>query len=146
MFVEEKKELILKKLKEQGLRITNQRKLIIDAILENEYSCCKEIYCQVCEVDSSIGIATVYRMIKVLEDIGAIDRRNMYRVCFNENCNKADRCIVQFDDNSQVRLSSEEWNKIVKAGLQSFGYLNNKNVELIEIIECNKNASVSVQN
>ena len=97
-------------------------------------------------MDSSIGIATVYRMIKVLEDIGAIDRRNMYRVCFNENCNKADRCIVQFDDNSQVRLSSEEWNKIVKAGLQSFGYLNNKNVELIEIIECNKNASVSVQN
>lgn len=143
--MEDKKELILKKLKERGLRITNQRKLIIDAILENEYSCCKEIYCQVCAVDSSIGIATVYRMIKVLEDIGAIDRKNMYRVCFNEGCNKSDRCIVQFDDNSQVRLSSEEWNKIVRAGLQTFGYLDNKNVKLIEIIECNRNSSLAVQ-
>ena len=69
----------------------------------------------------------------------------MYRVCFNEYCSKEDRCIVQFDDNSQVRLSSEEWNKIVKAGLQSFGYLDNKNVELIEIMECGRNASVSIQ-
>lgn len=140
----DKKEMILKKLKEKGLRITKQRKLIIDAILENEYSCCKEIYCQVSAVDSSIGIATVYRMIKVLEDIGAIDRRNMYRVCFHENCNQPERCIVQFDDNSQVRLSSEEWNKIVKAGLQTFGYLENKNVELIEIMECGRNAALAV--
>ncbi len=142
----DKKEIILKKLKEKGLRITKQRKLIIDAILENEYSCCKEIYCQVCAVDSSVGIATVYRMIKVLEDIGAIDRRNMYRVCFHENCNQADKCVVQFDDNSQVRLSSEEWNRIVKAGLRTFGYLENKNVELIEIMECDRNASLTVQN
>ncbi|MDD6656350.1 MAG: transcriptional repressor [Lachnospiraceae bacterium] len=89
--MEEKKELIIKKLKEQGLRITKQRKLIIDAILESEYNCCKEIYCQVCAVDSSIGIATVYRMIRVLEDIGAIDRKNMYRVSFHENCNKDGR-------------------------------------------------------
>ena len=77
----DQKELILYRLKEKGLRVTNQRKLIIDAILQNEYSCCKEIYGQVCAVDSSIGIATVYRMIKVLEDIGAIDRRNLYKVC-----------------------------------------------------------------
>ena len=78
------REMILHRLKESGLRITNQRKLILDAILQNEYSCCKEIYSQVCSVDPSVGMATVYRMIKVLEDIGAIDRRNMYRICFEE--------------------------------------------------------------
>ena len=80
----EQKELILHRLKENGLRLTSQRKLIIDAVLQNECSCCKEIYSQVYGIDSSIGIATVYRMIKVLEDIGAINRKNMYRICIEE--------------------------------------------------------------
>lgn len=80
----DQRELILHRLKESGLRLTNQRKLIIDAILQNEYSCCKEIYGQVKVVDSTVGIATVYRMIKVLEDIGAINRKNMYRICIEE--------------------------------------------------------------
>lgn len=30
--------------------------------------------------DHSIGIATVYRMVNKLEEIGAISRRNMYKV------------------------------------------------------------------
>lgn len=80
----DQKELILHRLKESGLRLTNQRKLIIDAILQNEYSCCKEIYSQIYASNPSIGIATVYRMIRVLEDIGAINRKNMYRICIEE--------------------------------------------------------------
>lgn len=135
--VTEQKEYILAKLRERGLRITNQRKLIIDCILENEFSCCKEIYCQVCKIDPSIGIATVYRMINTLEDVGAINRKNMYHVCFEEEPTKVHSCMVQFDDNTKVNLSPEEWNRIVKAGLKMCGYLDNRNVELIEMRECN---------
>lgn len=80
----DQKELILHRLKESGLRLTNQRRLIIDVILQNEHSCCKEIYGQVYAANPSIGIATVYRMINVLEDIGAINRKNMYRICIEE--------------------------------------------------------------
>ena len=74
------KEYILEQLRKKGLRITSQRKLIIDIILKNECSCCKEIYYEAMKSDSSIGIATVYRMVKTLEEVGAIDRRNMYRI------------------------------------------------------------------
>lgn len=73
-------EMILGRLRERGYRITKQRKLIISTILENDCSCCKEIYYQVREKDQSVGIATVYRMIKTLEEAGVIDRRNMYRI------------------------------------------------------------------
>ncbi len=73
-------EMIISRLKEQGFRITRQRKLIISAILEHDCSCCKEIYYQVREKDPTVGIATVYRMIKTLEEAGVIDRRNMYRI------------------------------------------------------------------
>lgn len=139
----EQKEYILAKLRERGLRITNQRKLIIDCILKNEFSCCKEIYCQVSKIDPSIGIATVYRMVNVLEDVGAINRKNMYHVCFEEEPTKVHSCMVQFDDQTKVNLSSEEWNRIVKAGLKSCGYLDNRNVELIEMRECGDIAGIA---
>ena len=77
---ESKKEFILKKLKENGCRITKQRIELLDIILENECSSCKEIYYKALKKDPKIGTATVYRMVNILEDVGAIDRKNMYRV------------------------------------------------------------------
>ena len=38
------KEKILETLREKGFRITKQRKTLIDIILENECSSCKEIF------------------------------------------------------------------------------------------------------
>ena len=57
-----------------------QRMLILDIILEGDFSCCKEIYYRAMEQDSKIGTATVYRMINTLEEIGVISRKNMYKV------------------------------------------------------------------
>ncbi|MBR1693574.1 MAG: transcriptional repressor [Lachnospiraceae bacterium] len=74
------REEIITRLKEKGLRITKQRLTLIDVILENECSCCKEIYYKAARVDEGIGAATVYRMINTLEEIGVINRKNMYKV------------------------------------------------------------------
>lgn len=60
------REEILERLREQGCRITKQRQLLLDIILQEEYSCCKEIYYKAAKQDSSIGIATVYRMINYI--------------------------------------------------------------------------------
>ena len=75
-----KKEQIIEKLKENGCRITKQRKMLIDIILENECSSCKEIFYKASQADEKIGVATVYRMINALEEIGAINRKNMYKL------------------------------------------------------------------
>ena len=72
--VKMQREMILQRLKEQGCRITKQRLALIDIILENECSSCKEIYYKAVRMDEKIGIATVYRMINMLEEIGAISR------------------------------------------------------------------------
>ena len=77
---EMKKEQIVEMLKSRHCRITRQRLMLLDIILEEECACCKEIYYQVREKDHTVGIATVYRMIKTLEEAGVIDRRNMYRI------------------------------------------------------------------
>lgn len=68
-------EMILGRLRERGYRITKQRKLIISTILENDCSCCKEIYYQVREKDQTVGIATVYRMIKTLEEPESLSQK-----------------------------------------------------------------------
>jgi len=80
MSAEDKKGYIIQELKKRGCRITSQRRLLIDVILQDECSCCKEIYYRASKKDPSIGMATVYRMVKTLEDAGLIQRKNMYRI------------------------------------------------------------------
>ena len=76
----EQKQIIINRLKEGGCRITKQRLMLLDIILEDECSSCKEIYYRATKKDPTIGTATVYRMINTLEEIGAISRKNMYKV------------------------------------------------------------------
>lgn len=74
------KELVIQKLRENGFRITKQRLILLDIILEGDCFSCKEIYYRAVKRDSGIGTATVYRMINTLEDIGVINRRGIYEI------------------------------------------------------------------
>ena len=74
------KEVIIQKMKDSGCRITKQRMILLDIILEEDCSCCKVIYFKASKKDSKIGVATVYRMINSLEEIGVISRKNMFKV------------------------------------------------------------------
>lgn len=73
------KETIIRKLRDNGCRITEQRNMILDVILESRCSSCKEIYVQVEKLDRNIGIATVYRLVKELENIGVLSREIVYK-------------------------------------------------------------------
>ena len=84
MSVQEKKSYILQELRKNGCRITNQRQLLIDIILQDECCCCKEINYQAIKKDPTIGMATVYRMVKTLEETGLIKRKNLYRIQVEE--------------------------------------------------------------
>ena len=81
-----KKDQIIEKLKEKGCRITKQRLMLIDIILENDCSSCKEIFYKASRADHRIGVATVYRMINALEDIGdKVVREGMRRCGYLKN-------------------------------------------------------------
>ena len=73
------REMILRKLKEGGYRITKQRIAVIDIILENDCGSCKEILYKTSKINKKIGTATVYRTLNMLEEIGAINSRNLYK-------------------------------------------------------------------
>lgn len=102
-----RKEQIVEKLKENGCRITKQRRMLIDIILENDCSSCKEIFYKASRADEKIGVATVYRMINALEEIGAISRKNMYKVECPEECRQEGGCIITLDDDNVSSDRSE---------------------------------------
>ena len=133
------KELVLQRLKENGCRITKQRKILLDIILQEECASCKEIYYKAAALDSSIGAATVYRMINLLEEIGAISRKNMYRISCGMNCDKEDTCIIELDDESVCRLSSGEWYNVISEGLRCCGYVDEQKVSSVIVEPCELN-------
>ena len=116
------KEDILTRLKENGLRLTEQRKLIVDIIANEEYSCCKEIYILAHKKDESIGVATVYRMISVLEEIGAISRKSIQKTnCNGRCCDMKSGCTVVTEDSKQIMLTEDELQEALKYIMEKKG-------------------------
>ena len=131
------KDRILEKLRERGLRITKQRLTIIDIILENDCSCCKEIYYKASKMDSGIGTATVYRMVNTLEEIGAISRKNMYKIGYSNSCSLEDACQIVLDDETVYYLTAKDWNAVIQEGLRQYGYLDgDQNIVSVTVKEC----------
>lgn len=79
MAMNSEKDQVIMQLKRNGCRITKQRKILLDIILESRCSSCKEIYIQASRIDNRIGMSTVYRMVKELEEIGVLSREIRYR-------------------------------------------------------------------
>ena len=74
----DQKEMIISELQKNGKRITDQRRILLDVILEGKWSSCKEIYYMASKRDPSIGLATVYRMVAVLEEMGFLRKGYRY--------------------------------------------------------------------
>lgn len=133
---EMQKEMVIKKLKDQGCRITKQRLILLDIILKEDCSCCKEIYYQASKIDSNIGTATVYRMVNSLEEIGAISRKNMYKIACGSECEVEHACTIELDDNTVHQLSAKKWNKIILEGLKACGYIETQHLKNVEVQPC----------
>lgn len=133
-----KKEKIVELLKERGCRITKQRLMLLDIILEEECSCCKEIHYKAVKKDKNIGTATVYRMINILEEIGAISRKNMYKISCGETClEKAEGAYsVELSDQTVCHLSEKKWHRVLQEGLRACGYIKQQEITRITMRPC----------
>ncbi len=133
--MEQKKEILIEKLKEQGMRITKQRLMLLDIILEEDCSSCKEIYYRATKLDPNIGTATVYRMINTLEEIGAINRKNMYRVTYTiGDVEKEEDYRIELEDDTVIQLSASKWKQILQSGLEACGYTTTESVRSVSAV------------
>ena len=130
------REIVIERLKEMGCRITKQRLILLDIILSKDCSCCKEIFYEATKKDKGIGQSTVYRMVSLLEEVGAINRKNMYRISRGVECEKEEICQVELDDDSVCRLSPKEWKEVIVAGMKKCGYIRNQKIVSVNIVPC----------
>lgn len=77
--IEMRLEQYLNRLREQGFRLTNQRRLIIEALLSNlgEHLNARELLALVQEKDHTIGFATVYRTLELLVDMDLLNQMSL---------------------------------------------------------------------
>ena len=73
-----------------------------------------------------------YRINK-LEEIGAINRRNMYKVACDPDCDLQNACTVELDDDTIKHLSAKNWNAVIQAGLKACGYVEDQKVRNITV-------------
>ena len=107
--------VIVDRLRREGCRITKQRKIIL--------------YFLASKKDPNIGMATIYRMINLLEEIGALKRKSAYRLCDEQA--GVPICCVQLDDQTNIRLDNEKLCKIIEKGMESCGYLQSRRVSKV---------------
>ena len=136
MIINMQKDIIVQKMKDRGCRITKQRLMLLDIILEGNCSNCKEIFYKASKRDKNIGAATVYRMINTLEDVGAINRRNMYRIACGEECGVEKACQVELDDGYKIELAANAWNEVIREGLKKCGYIDSQKIQSVVIVPC----------
>jgi len=136
------KDIVIQRLKEKGCRITKQRLMLLDIILEEECSCAKEIYYKAVEKDPAIGAATIYRMVNTLEEIGAISRKNMYRIACGETCGNTNchNCVIELEDDTVLEISSAMLNSIIRQGLETLGYTQGQKVKCVVSNPCDSSS------
>lgn len=72
-------DFIKEKFKKSGYKLTNQRKAVIEVLIENEHQflSAEDIFIKSKEKCSQTDLSTIYRNLDVLENIGIIHRTNM---------------------------------------------------------------------
>ncbi|MDI9567629.1 MAG: Fur family transcriptional regulator [Bacillota bacterium] len=88
-------------LREQDLRLTPQRQAVMEILLSNigEHLNAEEIFKAAREKYPELGLATVYRTLELLVDIGVVNK-----IQFNEDCSRYEYNPADGDKHSHHHL------------------------------------------
>lgn len=141
-------EVFEKYLEKLGLRQTRQRKIILDAVLSSpRHVDAETISKEAKKIDKSIGLATVYRSLKMMTDANILIERhfNEQKACFefyDEEihhdhliCNQCGEIIEFF--NEEIERKQEEVTKSL--GFQLTGHKMELFADCINKANCKRN-------
>jgi Fur family ferric uptake transcriptional regulator len=99
-------------LKETGFKITPQRRAIVDILLKNksEHLSSEEIYDLVRVDCPEIGLATVYRTMQLLDEVGVISKLNL-----DDGCIRYEISLNSKDCHNHHHLICKNCGKIMEA-------------------------------
>lgn len=104
------KERLKINLKEKGYKLTPQRRAVVDIIIDNEgnHLTVEELYDEVKKECPEIGLATVYRTVQLLEELGVI-----CKISLNDGYNRYE-LVHENEPHQHHHLICTECGKIIE--------------------------------
>ena len=97
-------------------------------MFEHECASCKEIYYQAIQRDPGIGMATVYRMVNTLTDIGVLKVATLKPQTASGS---GSGCQILLKNQNKIVLNQTEWTELLQNVLRRKGY--NAAEEIVEV-------------
>ena len=127
-------ETIEKKCILKGVKLTDQRKIIAQVMSDSsDHPDVDELYKRVSKIDSKISIATVYRTVKLFEEIGILAKHDFKggKARYEELSEGHHDHLIDIKTGEIIEFVDEDIEKLQKKVAEKYGYdLVEHNLEL----------------
>ena len=118
-------ETIEKKCILKGVKLTDQRKIIAQVMSDsNDHPDVDELYKRVSTIDSKISIATVYRTVKLFEEIGILAKHDFKggKARYEELSEGHHDHLIDIKTGEIIEFVDEDIEKLQKKVAEKYGY------------------------
>ena len=118
-------ETIEKKCILKGVKLTDQRKIIAKAMSDSsDHPDVDELYKRVSKIDSRISIATVYRTVKLFEEIGILAKHDFKggKARYEELSEGHHDHLIDIKTGEIIEFVDEDIEKLQKKVAEKYGY------------------------
>ena len=117
--------VIENKCAEKGVRLTDQRKIIAQVMSEStDHPDVDELHKRVSKVDSKISIATVYRTVKLFEEVGILTKHEFKggKARYEEVNEGHHDHLIDIKSGEIIEFVDDEIEKLQKKVAEKYGY------------------------
>ena len=118
-------ETIEQKCIKKGVKLTEQRKIIAKVMSEaNDHPDVDELYNRVSKIDSKISIATVYRTVKLFEEIGILAKHEFKggKARYEQLSESHHDHLIDIKSGEIIEFVDQEIEKLQKKVAEKYGY------------------------
>ena len=117
---------LLDKINKLGLKMTDQRRTIVKVLSEsNDHPDVELVYQRVAKIDSKIGIATVYRTIKLFEENHIIEKHDFKkdgRFRYEQVPEEHHDHLIDVKNDKVIEFQNDDIEKLQKKVAEELGY------------------------
>ena len=118
-------ETIEKKCISKGIKLTDQRKIIAKVMSDSsDHPDVDELYNRVSKIDSKISIATVYRTVKLFEEVGILAKHDFKggKARYEELSEGHHDHLIDIKTGDIIEFVDEDIEKLQKKVAEKYGY------------------------
>ena len=111
--------------KQKGVKLTDQRRIIAQVMSNSrDHPAVDELYKRISKIDSKISIATVYRTVKLFEEIGILTKHDFKggKARYEELPDSHHDHLIDIQSGEIVEFVDEEIEKLQKIVAEKLGY------------------------